>query len=114
MNRTGVRVSWATPTSTPTSTVRYGYESGNLTLQATGSAVSYFEKWSHHTVMLPNLMANALVFYQCGDDTAGWSEELSFEFIESGERVQFNVSVFGVTDVMSVVLISISKSKSVE
>ena len=96
----GVRVSWATPTSTPTSTVRYGYEGGNLTLQATGSAVSYFEQWSQHTVLLPSLVVNAQVFYQCGDDTAGWSDEFSFDFIEPGERVQFNVSVFGVRSVV--------------
>lgn len=76
-NPNGMTISWQTIDDTATSMVKYGTDQTNLAFVATGSSSSYFSTYDHH-VVLENLEVNTKYFYQCGDDSAGWSNIHSF------------------------------------
>ena len=72
-------VSWATPSGTKTSIVKYGTTSGHYDHVAKGSQRTYNTEWYyHHEAVMVNLMPKTTHYYVVGDETSGFSDEFSF------------------------------------
>ncbi|KAL4087282.1 hypothetical protein PRIC1_013179 [Phytophthora ramorum] len=85
--RLGMTVSWATEVKTTKSTVRYGLDKDALsTVQQAEEPCeqydfcTYTSPWLHHvTIPGDKLVADTTYYYQCGDETGGWSPVYSFK-----------------------------------
>jgi hypothetical protein len=71
-------VMWHTNGTTTTSTVKFGTQSGAYTSTVAGGE-RYYGFTYDHVAVLPSLLPSTRYFYIVGDDTAGWSQEFSFE-----------------------------------
>ena len=99
----GMAISWATKNgNTKTSTVKYGETPEALTMNATGIEVTYYGNEYHHHVELPNLKSNTIYYYQCGDETSGFSTTRSFKSAIQASDTNFEentnvhkISIFG-------------------
>ena len=88
-------ISWQTISKTTTSTVKYGVSASSLNLKATGSSSSYYETYHHH-VTLNVLDPATTYYYQVGDETGGFSEQLKFTSAPNGStKRSFSYAVFG-------------------
>lgn len=94
-NSNGMTVSWLTHENTASTTVKYGYASGDYTASMTGSSSAYYETFNHH-VTLHNLSPNAWVYYIVGDELGGFSSEFKFKSapISSNPEASFSFGVF--------------------
>jgi len=76
-------IDWVTEDDTATSTVKYGLNTNNLNMRATGSSSSYvfivYISPSLHTATLTQLKPATRYYYQVGDDTGGWSDVFYFD-----------------------------------
>lgn len=90
---TTMAVSWNTKANTPTSTVKYGTRSHVYTNSATGSASAYWETYNHH-VVLDALTAGTTYYYVVGDESSGWSRELTFQSAPLASELRGNFSFF--------------------
>ena len=97
-------VSWATKKGTSkTSTVKYGLSPSELTMVATGTSVTYYgDEYHHHVELASSLKPGTTYYYQCGDDTAGFSTVRTFKspiqasddsFVEND--IVHKISIFG-------------------
>ena len=93
----GMAISWATMNgTTATSTVKYGTSATNLTMTATGFAVTYIEPGYHHHVVLSDLQLDSQYFYQCGDAAGGFSDVISFRTSKPADaKLPLTVAVIG-------------------
>ena len=88
-------ISWVSVANTPTSVVKYGTESGNLQLFASGHSSAYWETFHHH-VVIEQLTADTIYFYQVGDVEGGFSQELQFKSAPlSSKDMKMSFAVFG-------------------
>ncbi|ETP45786.1 hypothetical protein F442_07863 [Phytophthora nicotianae P10297] len=85
--RLGMTISWATNMKTRTSSVRYGLSKDDLSMVQQSMEpceqydfCSYTSPWLHHvTIPGDKLEPNTNYYYQCGDETGGWSAVYSFK-----------------------------------
>ncbi|KAG7389626.1 hypothetical protein PHYPSEUDO_010023 [Phytophthora pseudosyringae] len=85
--RLGMTISWATDAKTATSSVRYGLSKSDLSTAQQAEEpceqydfCSYTSPWLHHvTIPGDKLESDTTYYYQCGDETGGWSAVYSFK-----------------------------------
>ncbi|EEY57710.1 Iron(III)-zinc(II) purple acid phosphatase, putative [Phytophthora infestans T30-4] len=85
--RLGMTISWATDVKTMTSSVRYGLSKDDLSMLQQSEEpceqydfCSYTSPWLHHvTIPGDKLEPNTNYYYQCGDETGGWSTVYTFK-----------------------------------
>ena len=95
-------ISWATPTRTANSTVKYGTSADALSHVASGKSVSYLEgAMVHNHVTIKGLKPGATYFYSCGDSAGGYSAVRSFTLplsaamASASDAPEMKVSIFG-------------------
>lgn len=94
-NSNGMAVSWLTEDKTSTSTVNYGYSSGQYDHTMEGTSASYYETFNHH-VTLDNLTPDTWVYYVVGDNEGGFSTERKFKTapVSSNKDASWSFGVF--------------------
>ncbi|OWA51856.1 Acid phosphatase type 7 [Hypsibius exemplaris] len=99
-NPTEMYVTWATPSPSTVTSVKFGLDAANLTSTATGTSTVFVDgAKAHkvryiHRVTLVNLVPATRYYYSCGSD-AGWATVYTFRSIQAGTEWSPRLLVYG-------------------